>query len=761
MTLPRAHRPARLLIAALLAPVAVAASAPAGARAEGCPGSGSGSCPYSSVQVIGQRAEGLLRFPEAVALGPEGDSYVADQLSFVVQKFTAAGAFVTQWGSYGGGHGQFGPIGGLATDAAGDVYVVDSSHNRIEKFDPNGNFITAWGHTGSALGDFDFGSSLNYTKPPGGGIAVAGSFVYVADSANNRVERFSLEGTEPVAWGTKGSAPGQLSYPRGIAANASEVIVADDDNHRIEKFSPQGAFETAFGSQGTGPEQFGFPYGVALDAAGNVYVADDINDRIVALGPQLTFLGAWGGYGSKPGQLAFPRAIASAPGGETYVADTANDRVEVFGPEGEFLRTIGGSGRAPGAFTAPRGLAANPSGELLVSDTDGNRVELFAAGSYAYSGSWIAAGGNRAGFNSPLGIGVDPRGSVYVADTGDERIVRLWGDGTYLSELGGPAELGGAQLSAPSDVTVAAQSGNTYVADSGHNRVLVYSPEGALLAKWGAGGGDGAAGSEASAFDRPAAVAVADSKASADAEDVYVADEANDRVVELSADGAVIRQWGSAASGDGEFERPDSIAVDAAGDVYVLDSQNNRVQVFDADGRFLQKWGLRGTAPGDFSQPSALALDCAGGVDVADTNNNRVERFQLAEFAAPGCLAPGEWPPPLDVAPVLSVSLLRHARVLALRAVALGISCERGCKVLVTGTLAPRRRRGAVSLSAVARTLPRGLRGHVRLVVGRSALRRLRAELGRSRGLIAHVRIVAVGPTGRRTIELRTFEVAR
>ena len=73
--------------------------------------------------------------------------YVADQLSYVVQKFTAAGAFETEWGSYGGGHGQFGPIGGLATDAAGNVYVVDSSHNRIEKFASNGDFITAWGHS--------------------------------------------------------------------------------------------------------------------------------------------------------------------------------------------------------------------------------------------------------------------------------------------------------------------------------------------------------------------------------------------------------------------------------------------------------------------------------------------------------------------------------------------------------------------------------------------------------------------------------------
>ncbi len=77
----------------------------------------------------------MLRFPEAVALDATGDVYVADQLGYVVQKFSVSGAYEGEWGSFGGGHGQFGPIGGLAMDAAGDVYVVDSSHDRIQKFD--------------------------------------------------------------------------------------------------------------------------------------------------------------------------------------------------------------------------------------------------------------------------------------------------------------------------------------------------------------------------------------------------------------------------------------------------------------------------------------------------------------------------------------------------------------------------------------------------------------------------------------------------
>ncbi len=761
---PVEHLRRALLALALALTLACALTGPAGAAAaEACPGSGAGACPYAAVQVIGQRAEGVLRFPEAVAVDATGDVYVADQLGYVVQKFSAAGVLETEWGSYGGGHGQFGPIGGLAVDAAGEVYVVDSSHDRIEKFGPDGEFISAWGHAGSELGEFDFGSSQSPSQPPGGGIAVAGEHVYVVDSGNDRIERFNLEGDEATAWGTRGSGPGQFSYPRAVAADESEVIVSDDDNHRVEKFSPEGAFEAEAGSQGKGPGQFGFPYGVALDAAGDVYVADDTNDLIVKLTPQLAFAGAWGGAGSKPGQLEFPRALASDPAGDTYVADTANDRIEVFDPLGEYLRTIGASARGAGQLTAPRGLAVDPTGRLLVSDTADNRIEAFAPGGDAYAEQWTLAAGvpssagfiPASGFASPAGLAVDPRGSVFVADEGHARLVHLWGDGTFLGELGGPGDLGGAELAGAGALAVSAATGQAYVADAGHNRILVYGPEGSLQARWGAGAGDGAPGDGSGAFDHPEGVAVAPSG------NVYVADTANNRVVELSPAGSVIVEWGSRGTANGRFHSPSALAVDAAGRVYVLDGENNRVQEFEAGGRFLATWGVRGTSPGELSQPKAIAVGCEGDVYVADTNNNRVERFQPTSPAASGCLVPGAWPPPLNVAPVLRLSLPRTGGVLARRALALEVSCQRGCRILVTGTLTPLRRRSAVPLIAAARGLPAAVAGHVRLQVAPSALRRLRAELGRHRGMWARVTIVAAGPTGLRTMLTRSYLVTR
>ena len=58
------------------------------------------------------------------------------------------------------------------------------------------------------------------------------------------------------------------------------VYVTDSQNHRIQKFSSTGTFVTAWGTPGSGNGQFNGPHGVAVDSSGYVYVADTGNHRI-------------------------------------------------------------------------------------------------------------------------------------------------------------------------------------------------------------------------------------------------------------------------------------------------------------------------------------------------------------------------------------------------------------------------------------------------------------------------------------------------
>ena len=90
--------------------------------------------------------------------------------------------------------------------------------------------------------------------------------------------------------------------------------------------------------------------------------------------------------------------------------------------------------------------------------------------------------------------------------------------------------------------------------------------------------------------------------------------------------------------------------------MYVVDSENNRVQVFDSERPLPRQVGpARDRRSASSPSRRAIAVDCDGDVYVADTNNNRVERFDPCRRARGWLLAPGAWPPPLDVAPVLRV----------------------------------------------------------------------------------------------------------
>ena len=251
-TVPRPGPAGRRTVPAALAAAALllsacgggSSSSPAAAGPVSASGScgGAAHCPYTAVRSVGRRGGGVLRVPEALAIGPSGEVYEGDQFSYVVQRFTPGGRFLGQWGSYGTGPGQFGSVGALAVDGHGDVYVLDSTNDRIEVFSATGRFLRSWGGRGTGLGQFRFGGGGRAEIPPGGGLAVSGSSVYVADSGGDRVERFNLRGGDATAFGAPGAGPGEFSDPRGLTIAGGRLYVADDQNHRIQVLGLDGSF---------------------------------------------------------------------------------------------------------------------------------------------------------------------------------------------------------------------------------------------------------------------------------------------------------------------------------------------------------------------------------------------------------------------------------------------------------------------------------------------------------------------------------------
>ncbi|MEO6511183.1 MAG: NHL repeat-containing protein [Nocardioides sp.] len=124
----------------------------------------------------------------------------------------------------------------------------------------------------------------------------------------------------------------------------------------------------------------------------------------------------------------------------------------------------------------------------------------------------------------------------------------------------------------------------------------------------------------------------------------YVTDN-HQQVSVISREGHVIRRWGEPGDGPGEFHfvgsdpadptwRPGRLTVGPDGSVYVSDSGNARVQVFTRDGRFVRQFGTFGSGDGQFLRPQDLAVAETGDVFVADDERQTLTHFSSAGDAS-------------------------------------------------------------------------------------------------------------------------------
>jgi len=304
---------------------------------------------------------------------------------------------------------------------------------------------------GSELGYFDdVGTAARFDGPTGLALDAAG-FLYVGDSANNRIRLVSptasvttFAGSTNTAGDSDGAGLTQARFhnPDGLAIDASGTLyVADFNNNSIRRIDSSGVVTTFVTAGASG---LSGPTGLAFDKSGDLYVADKGNHRILKITPSgaiTTFAGGSPGHADGVGaaaQFQFPNGLAFCGDGDLFVADQNNNLIRRVKPDGTVSTYAGGIGglafvdgpSSTARFLAPRDLACDPQGKLFVVDTGNERIRMITPSGIVstLAGSTVGfadGDGAAARFSLPQRIVIDAAGSLLISDAGNERIRKL------------------------------------------------------------------------------------------------------------------------------------------------------------------------------------------------------------------------------------------------------------------------------------------------------------------------------------------------
>ena len=258
-----------------------------------------------------------------LAIDSKKNIYVSDMNLDRIQKFTSEGEFVTSWGNYGSGDGEFIGPWGIDVDSEGNVYVADMGNNRVQKFTSDGEFIAKWSTKVEGI--------WMYSMPQGVAVDNAG-FVYVQHTSvtppvliYSCIQKFTSEGVFIKKW----------FYWWGIAFemtidNENNVYAAGAFFGPLQKFTSDGKLIDEWNICSI-KEVFCSSTGIAVDTEVNVYISDMMHHRIKKFTSDGELITSWdlqgsGGFGSSPA----PYGLAVDNEGYVYVIDSSNDCIQKY-----------------------------------------------------------------------------------------------------------------------------------------------------------------------------------------------------------------------------------------------------------------------------------------------------------------------------------------------------------------------------------------------------------------------------------------------
>ena len=595
----------------------------------------------------GLAIQGQLWSPEAVVGDNNGNLYIADTGANRIRKVVLSTGIITT-------------VVGLGTNVLPTGQVVPGS--------PPTGFAA-----GSGIGDNVDALSATLNQPRGLAMDAAGANLYIADSGNNRIRKWTVAscattvngvlttpsaGCNQVNTVAGGGAPrngvgdggpalsASLSNPTGVFLDtAGNMYIADQNDSRVRFVDvTSGLISTLTGaSQGRGDSgpgslaTFNNPRGVAVDSAGNVYIGDTFNQKVrkvstagivttvagtgaagntsTAAAPIYNVLSAFPPAAGTSAVLNFPGCVAVDSGNNVLIADRVNSKIRRLDTSGNLTNYVS-SNTASVSKTGVVTVGAiatgyNGDGGVAVAD----RVGMPTNAGFLSSGS-------SSNLNGPGCVTVDNNQNVYIADTGNHVIRKVDANGILTTVVGYQTVLcGGFVCSSPN------------------------APPGVTPVVSGVAGLEGDGGLAVNAqLNGPQGVGVDPSGSF-----LCVADTGNNVVRQVNLSTGIIITIGG-IMGDGGSDTlpangwqsrtsgPQGCVMDAAFNTYVADTGNNRILLITPAGQMSVIAGGGSTFGGDGKAATAAQVNAPTGIAVDSATPANVyftDRFGLVRKITP------------------------------------------------------------------------------------------------------------------------------
>ncbi|MFH0852975.1 MAG: 6-bladed beta-propeller [bacterium] len=657
-----------------------------------------------------------IEFDSAGAIaGREGIGYFMIHNTVNILEWNGATInYLHTFGESGTGDGQF-QVGSSTNGIAvinDRILITDSMNHRVQIFDLDGNYVGKFGVQGNGDGQFEYPS----------GIAIVGERIYVADTGTNQIQVFNLALDHNSAsfvfrFGSLGTSDGQFRSPKGVHSFNNKLYVADSINDRIQVFDLEGGFLEKYGIEGSGDGQFNNPSDVGFWKE-NILVLDTGNDRIQMFDADWNFLFKAGGHSGGDHGFDNPRHMAIWDN-TVYVSDYSNERIQILSLNQDNTLSFIGDTSAFYSIPSPWKISDYSSinaytplgtkqaimqkGPITISYYPWNHTmtlvgfgEVTSGGGYwpgnqyipedspligktyfIAKNSWGAEWGDKGHGNFIFPLESFNQDTDFKSVAGapipppDEPIHKIqctdndldgycwWGIEAEKPEAGCPSSCADQPLPDCDDANSELRQCPTNYMCGNHP----YSPSGENISfgDYPAGYGNetccgddeneftsgtlccnnvldqtdiptqvfdfsytfGSMGSEPGQFNRPYGLALSNNR-------LFVSDTMNHRlqIFNIGKDGRAtfLMQYGGSGSAEGQFASPQDIEV-YKNLIYVSDTDNNRIQVFSFDRsniNYLHSYGTAGSGPDQFNKPAGLAV-VGEYLVVSDSDNNRIK----------------------------------------------------------------------------------------------------------------------------------------